>query len=248
MSKTKPKNPTEIELPINEDGEICPPDIDEAIEAILFAAGHAVTYEQLGKLFEIPMLEMKARVLEYADKYNHQPLSRGVILLTYDEACQLCTKPNYLPYIRLALGIRRNGNLSASSIETLAIVAYNQPVTRAYIDEVRKVDSSYAVGNLLERGLIESKGRLDAPGRPTLLGTTPDFLRCFGLSSLTDLPDIHSEDGMQMLQRIGQQLSMEDMDQLSITVPEKTVPEEELLPEAVQLDIAEQIPAEGDAE
>ena len=94
-------------------------DMDEAIEAILFAAGHAVTYAQLANLFEVPVLEMKARVLEYAHRYNSAPLSRGVILLTYDEACQLCTKPVFLPYIRAALGIRKNGNLSASSIETL---------------------------------------------------------------------------------------------------------------------------------
>ena len=150
-------------------------DLDEAIEAILFAAGHAVTYTQLGSLFEVPVLEMKSRVLEYAHRYNNTDLSRGVILLTYDESCQLCTKPSYLPYIRAALGIRKNGNLSASSIETLAIVAYNQPVTRSYIDQVRKVESSYAVNNLLDRGLIEAKGRLDAPGRPMLFGTTPDF-------------------------------------------------------------------------
>ena len=84
--------------------------LDEAIEAILFAAGHAVTYTQLGSLFEIPVLEMKSRVLEYAHRYNNSELSRGVILLTYDESCQLCTKPSYLPYIRAALGIRKNGN------------------------------------------------------------------------------------------------------------------------------------------
>ncbi len=184
-------------------------DIDEAVEAVLFAAGHAVTYAQLGALFELSELEMKARVLEYADKYNHGTLSRGVMLLTYDKSCQLCTKPDYLSYIRVALGIRKNGNLSNSSIETLAIIAYNQPVTRSYIEQVRKVDSSYAVNNLLDRGLIEAKGRLDVPGRPMLLGTTPDFLRCFGLASLADLPDIHLEEAAEMLQRIGQQYSME---------------------------------------
>lgn len=186
-------------------------DIDEAIEAILFAAGHAITYQQLANLFEIPVLEMKARVLEYAHRYNNAPLPRGVILLTYDEACQLCTKPAYLNYIRAALGIRKNGNLSASSIETLAIIAYNQPVTRSYIDQVRKVDSSYAVGNLLERGLIEPKGRLDAPGRPMLYGTTSDFLRCFGLTSLADLPDIHTEGAAEALLQMGRQMMLDDV-------------------------------------
>lgn len=192
-------------------------DLDEAVEAILFAAGHAVSYAQLASLFEIPVLEMKARILEYADRYNHAKFSRGVILLTFDEYCQLCTKPAYLSYIRAALGIRKNGNLSNSSIETLAIIAYNQPVTRSYIEQVRKVDSSYAVNNLLERGLIEPKGRLDAPGRPMLLGTTPDFLRCFGLTSLADLPDIHSDESAEMLMRMGQQLML-DTDQAQVTI------------------------------
>ncbi len=215
--------------------------IEEALEAILFAAGHAVTYGQLASLFELSPLEMKALVLEYANKYNHSRLSRGVMLLTYDESCQLCTKPDFLPYIRAALGIRKSGNLSNSSIETLAVIAYNQPVTRSYIDQVRKVDSAYAVNNLLERGLIESKGRLDAPGRPTLLGTTPDFLRCFGLTSLADLPDIHAENAAEVLQSIGQQYMMEtdDSGQLSLddelkkeavekaAAPEETTPTEE---------------------
>lgn len=185
-------------------------DLDEAIEAILFAAGHAITYQQLANLFEIPVLEMKARVLEYAHRYNSAPLPRGVILLTYDEACQLCTKPAYLTYIRAALGIRKNGNLSPSSIETLAIIAYNQPVTRSYIDQVRKVDSAYAVNNLLERGLIEAKGRLDAPGRPMLYGTTSDFLRCFGLTSLAELPDIHTDGAAEALMQMGRQMMLDD--------------------------------------
>lgn len=199
--------------------------LDEAIEAILFAAGHAVTYTQLGSLFEIPVLEMKSRVLEYAHRYNNSDLSRGVILLTYDESCQLCTKPSYLPYIRAALGIRKNGNLSASSIETLAIVAYNQPVTRSYIDQVRKVESSYAVNNLLDRGLIEPKGRLDAPGRPMLFGTTPDFLRCFGLTSLADLPDIHTDAAADLLMQMGRQMMLDtDTDENQMTMDAEIEP------------------------
>ena len=207
-AETAEINPETVETPPAPDESF---DLDEAIEAILFAAGHAVTYAQLGNLFEIPVLEMKARILEYAHRYNRTRLSRGVILLTYDESCQLCTKPSDLPYIRAALGIRKNGNLSASSIET--------PVTRSYIDQVRKVESSYAVNNLLDRGLIESKGRLDAPGRPMLLGTTPDFLRCFGLSSLADLPDIHGDEATEVLMRMGRQMMIDsepDENQLTI--------------------------------
>ena len=133
------------------------------------------------------------------------------------EACfknKLCT-----------FGIRKNGNLSNSSIETLAIVAYNQPVTRSYIDQVRKVESSYAVNNLLDRGLIEPKGRLDAPGRPMLFGTTPDFLRCFGLTSLADLPDIHTDEATEMLMRMGRQL-MIDSDENQVTIDSVLIDEQ----------------------
>jgi segregation and condensation protein B len=139
-------------------------------------------------------------------------------MLTYDDSCQLCTKQQYLPFIREALDIRRNGNLSNSSIETLAIIAYNQPVTRSYVDTVRGVDSSYAIGSLLERGLIEAKGRLDAPGRPMLYGTTPDFLRCFGLTSIADLPGVSSDEAAEMLAKLNREMAdqMPDKNQLSL--------------------------------
>ena len=134
----------------------------EVLEAVLFAAGHPLTYEKLAQVFEVSPREAKGIVAEYAEEYNSGKVTRGLLLLTFDDCCQLCTKEDYIREIRIALGIRRGGNLSASSLETLAIVAYNQPVTRAYIDTVRGVDSSYAVSSLVERGLIESKSRLDA--------------------------------------------------------------------------------------
>ena len=162
----------------------------EILEAVLFAAGHPLTYEKLAQVFEVSPNEAKSIVREYAEEYNSGKVTRGLLLLVFDDCCQLCTKEDYIREIRIALGIRRGGNLSASSLETLAIVAYNQPVTRAYIDTVRGVDSSYAVSSLTERGLIESKSRLDAPGRPMLYTTTAAFLRCFGLGSLEDLPGL----------------------------------------------------------
>lgn len=169
-------------------------DYEMAIEAILFAAGHPVTYEQLAKTFELPLWELREIVDEYAAKYNASDVPRGVTFITFDTCCQLCTKPEYIAPIRTALGIRKNGGtLSASTIEALTIVAYQQPVTRAYIDAVRNADSTYAVTNLLDRGLIEPKGRKDAPGRPILYGTTSAFLRCFGLKSLDDLPGSEGE-------------------------------------------------------
>ncbi len=174
--------------------------LEEAIEAILFAAGHPISYSVLGRIFEMTPAKIKDKVTKYAESYNKQKLARGVVLLTYPESCQLCTKPQYLPEIRDALGIKKNGTLSTSSMEALAIVAYNQPVTRAFVDALRRADSSYAMNNLLDRGLIESKGRLDAPGRPMLYGTTTDFLRCFGLSGLEELPAT-SEEIMNMFDK-----------------------------------------------
>ena len=166
----------------------------EVLEAVLFAAGHPLTYEKLGQVFEISSREAKDIVSEYAAEYNNGKVTRGLLLLTFDDCCQLCTKEDYIREIRIALGIRRGGNLSASSLETLAIIAYNQPVTRAYVDTVRGVDSSYAINSLVERGLIESKSRLDAPGRPMLYTTTAAFLRCFGISSLEELPKLSESD------------------------------------------------------
>ena len=161
------------------------------IEAVLFAAGYPVKYEKIAQVLKITTGQAKNIVHEYAKEYNGATeMPRGVILLTFDDACQLCTKEEFSPEVRQALGIRRGGNLSPSSIEVLAIVAYNEPVTRAYVDTVRGVDSSYAMTSLSDKHLIEVCGRLDVPGRPLLYRTTDDFLRVFGMQSLSDLPEV----------------------------------------------------------
>ena len=167
--------------------------IEEAIEAILFAAGQPISYATLARVFESTPAKVRDIVAEYSLKYNNSELPRGVLLLTYSDSCQLCTKEHYLTEIRDALGIKKSGTLSSSAMETLAIVAYNQPVTRLFVDTLRKVDSSYAMNSLIDRRLIECKGRLDVPGRPMLYGTTSDFLRCFGLSDLDALPKTTEE-------------------------------------------------------
>ncbi len=165
-------------------------DIERAVEAILFAAGYPVKYEKLSEVIGLSIRDLKPLIEHMADGYG----DRGIQLLCFPDSCQLCTKEVFSPYIREALGIKRGGNLSASSLEVLAVVAYNQPVTRAYIDTIRGVDSSYAVNSLLDKGLIEAVGRLDAPGRPMLYGTTEKFLRVFGLTSLSDLPETEALD------------------------------------------------------
>jgi segregation and condensation protein B len=138
--------------------------------------------------------DVKTMVEHMAVQYNKEDSSRGINLLVFEETCQFCTKEQYAPYIREALGIKRGGNLSASSLEVLAVIAYNQPVTRAYVDTVRGVDSSYAMNSLIDKGLIEACGRLDAPGRPMIYKTTEKFLRVFGINSLEDLPQTESLD------------------------------------------------------
>lgn len=180
-------------IPLQEVAEPLPPvDAKRTIEAILFAAGHPITYEKLAAVLGMTPAAVHKLVLAYAAEYNDPDatLPRGIMLLAFEDCCQLCTMEQYGQAIREALGIRRGGNLSASSIEVLAIVAYNEPVTRAYIDTVRGVDSSYGVNSLCEKHLIEPCGRLDVPGRPLLYRTTPDFLRVFGISSLSELPEI----------------------------------------------------------
>ena len=162
--------------------------IEGAIEAILFAAGYPVKYAKIAEVLGLDLKNTKTLIEHMSKEYNSEKSKRGIYLLTFEDTCQLCTKEPYAPYIREALGIKRGGNLSASSMEVLAVVAYNQPVTRTFVDKVRGVDSSYAVNSLIDKGLIEACGRLDAPGRPMLYATTDKFLRVFGLNSLDELP------------------------------------------------------------
>ncbi|MBE6673052.1 MAG: SMC-Scp complex subunit ScpB [Ruminococcaceae bacterium] len=160
----------------------------QALEAILFAAGYPVPYTKLAEALDMPPSKVKKFALEWQEEYNEAP-ERGIMLLCFEDTCQLCSKEQYKDQIRIAMGIRSSGKLSASCMEVLAIVAYNQPVTKAFIETVRGVDCSYAVSSLLDKSLIEAKGRLDAPGKPILYGTTADFLRCFGIDSLSALPN-----------------------------------------------------------
>ena len=172
-----------------------------AIEAIMFAAGYPMKYEKLAEVLNITPSEVKRYVSELAEKYNDD--EHGIMVLMFAETCQFCTKEIHMPLIKEALGIKRGGNLSNSSMEVLAIVAYNQPVTRSFVDLVRGVDSNYAMNSLIDKALIEACGRLDAPGRPMLYGTTDKFLRVFGISSVNELPEIEvlraSEEQMEIM-------------------------------------------------
>lgn len=165
--------------------------IEGAFEAILFAAGHPMAYSKIAQSLALSEKDARTMASHIADKFNSNQ-NGGIMMLLFDDSCQLCTREIYLPYIREALDIRRGGNLSASTLEALAVVAYNQPVTRAFVDTVRGVDSAYAMNSLTDKELITCVGRLDAPGRPMLFGTTEKFLRVFGINSLSELPEAGS--------------------------------------------------------
>ena len=182
-------------------------DITAALEAILFASGESMPVARLSLVLGAEEEEILRCADELADGYENE--KRGIRLLHLGDKLQLCSAPEYAPYITKALEQLKPPMLSPSALETLAIVAYFQPVTRAYIDQVRGVDSSYTVSTLLERGLIEPAGKLDVPGRPSLLRTTDVFLRTMSVSSLDELPklpDMSGGEGMMELQRKIEQL------------------------------------------
>ena len=161
-----------------------------AIEAILFANGEPIGADRLAELLELDEETVHRLAGDLMSEINTR--SGGIAMVRLDEQYQLCTRKEYAELIRRALDIRRNTPLSQAAMEVLAIIAYNQPVTKAFIEQVRGVDCSGIIATLIQRELIEECGRLDAPGRPILYQTTPNFLRCFGLSSLDELPGENS--------------------------------------------------------
>ena len=162
--------------------------IPYAIEGILFAAGEPVKAAKLAAVLEtdVDTIAEAVKLL----RYNYDTEERGMTIIDIDDGYQLCSRPDYYNYIQLILGEQRRQALSNAAMEVLAIIAYKQPITRGQIEYVRGVNSDAAVNRLVERGLIEETGRLDAPGRPILYKTTQGFLRCFGLSSPKDLPPL----------------------------------------------------------
>ncbi len=176
-------------------------ELESALEGILFAAGEPVAVERLCLALEVDRKSVDAAAQHLADEYSFQ--RRGIRLLRLDSSYQMCSAPEYAEVIRKTLESRRAAKLSQPALEVLAIIAYFPPATRAFVDQVRGVDSSYTISLLLERGLIEEAGRLAVPGRPILYRTTKNFLRSFGLSSLSELPPLPGagqEDGQMTME------------------------------------------------
>ena len=167
-------------------------ELQAAAEAILFASGEPLEVERIAEALELDD-EYTQRILEKLQADLDERES-GLCLLRMERKYQLCTRTQYADMVRSVLEVKKNAPLSSAAFEVLAVIAYNQPVTKAYIEQVRGVDCSTVVNTLCLRGLVEEKGRLELPGRPLLYGTTPSFLKCFCMSSLNDLPELPEKD------------------------------------------------------
>lgn len=163
-----------------------------AIEAILFANGASVSLDRIAQALDISKRKTEEYISSLINDYNSS--DRGITIIKLGDSYQMVSRKEYAPQIRTVMDLRRNTPLSQAALEVLAVVAYNQPVTKAFVEQVRGVDCSGVIGSLSAKGLVEEKGRLELPGRPLLYGTTENFLRCFNLSSLEDLPPLPEND------------------------------------------------------
>ncbi len=158
------------------------------LEAVLFAMGEPIEIERLATALQEDELVLENALSKLSEKYNSE--ESGICLLKLENKYQICTKKQYADNIRKVIEVKKNAPLSQAAFEVLAIIAYNQPVTKAFIEQIRGVDCSAVISNLCQKSLIEEKGRLELPGRPLIYGTTSDFLRCFSISSLEELPEL----------------------------------------------------------
>lgn len=158
------------------------------LEAVLFAMGEPIEIERLCVALELDEIVVSEVLAKLQEKYESDEY--GICLLKLDNKYQICTKQKYADNIRSVIEVKKNAPLSQAAFEVLAIIAYNQPVTKAFVEQIRGVDCSGVISSLCQKSLIEERGRLDLPGRPLIYGTTAEFLRCFCISSLDELPPL----------------------------------------------------------
>jgi len=175
-----------------------------AFEAVLFAGGEPISIERLALVFDITPEEVVNTMEALGEYYNKS--DSGLEVVRMENTYQIATRKVYADYIKKAFDIRRRTPLSPAALEVLAVVAYNQPVTKSFIEQVRGVDCSGVVSTLVEKGLIEERGRLELPGKPLLYGTTKNFLRCFDISDLSELPQLPKSG--DEVNDVGEQLEM----------------------------------------
>ena len=199
-------------------------EIESAVEGILIASGEPVQVERICVALEIDQPTVEQVLQRLMDYYAYE--RRGIRLLHIEDSWQLCSAPDYADLIRRAFEIRKPAKLSQPALEVLTIIAYYQPTTRAYVDQIRGVDSAYTIGLLLDRKLIEECGRLQVPGRPHLYRTTQQFLRAFHLTSLEDLPEMPDLGGEGQM-RLGENGEIVDPDAGAVPLPEEAPKDEE---------------------
>ncbi len=169
-----------------------PERIKSAIEAILFASGSSVDPSRIATALEITNKEAKEYLDSLKDEYENA--QRGITIIKLKDSYQMVSVKEFAPEIRKVMDLRRNTPLSQAALEVLAVIAYNQPVTKSFVEQIRGVDCSGVIGSLTAKDLIEEKGRLELPGRPLIYGTTENFLRCFNISSIEELPPLPEDD------------------------------------------------------
>lgn len=178
----------------------------KAFEAVLFASGEPMSIDRLANVFEITPEKVVQTAEILSRKYEEN--DSGIKILRLENTYQLATKNEFAEYIKKAFDMRRRTPLSNAALEVLAVVAYNQPVTKSFIEQVRGVDCSGVVTTLVEKGLIEERGRLELPGKPLLYGTTKNFLRCFELNDLSDLPPFPKNQNGGEVDDVAEQLEL----------------------------------------
>lgn len=186
-------------------------DIRRGLEAILFAAGDPVGAERMAISMGVSVEEIHAEVKALMDQYSFE--RRGMRIIQVEDAYQMVSAQEQADLITRALETRKPPKLSASALETLTVIAYYQPTTKAFVEQIRGVDSSYTISALLSKSLIEEQGRLSVPGRPILYGTTPDFLRTFGLNSLDDMPEVDLPKSGVDAEQVEMQLAIEESEE-----------------------------------
>ncbi len=181
-------------------------EIEAAVEAILFAAGEPLEIERIAQALQEERETIEAALCSLQRKLDEA--ESGICLIKMDALYQLCTRKKYAEQVRAVLEIKKNAPLSNAAFEVLAVIAYNQPVTKAFIEQVRGVDCSGVIQTLTLKGLIEERGRLELPGRPLIYGTTPEFLKCFCVNNLDELPELPDHDDMPKNDELPNQLEI----------------------------------------
>lgn len=166
--------------------------IESIIESLIFSYGDALSLDKICEILELDKKTVRSLMKNFMDNYNRE--NKGIIIREINDKYQMCSNPQYFDYVSKLYQIRQKQALSQAAYEVLSIIAYNQPITKAKIEQIRGVNSDSAVTRLLERNLVKEAGKLEAPGRPRLYETTDEFLKCFGFKSIRDLPMLDIQD------------------------------------------------------